>query len=123
MTDHLALVDAARGLVPAHIAWKQTLFVDFSAQFSVQCLRLVRSLSIVAIVLRIQRLRLRLSVTVAVVSEAEAMSTSAAMNMKVRKPEPAEIEYKNMRFLITYRPTDATMDRFIEVSSLVASCS
>lgn len=34
--------------------------------------------------------------------------------MKVRKPEPAEIEYKNMRFLITYRPTDATMDKFIE---------
>lgn len=34
--------------------------------------------------------------------------------MKVRKPEPAEIEFKNMRFLITYRPTDATMDRFIE---------
>jgi protein tyrosine phosphatase type IVA len=34
--------------------------------------------------------------------------------MKVRKPEPAEIEFKNMRFLITYRPTDATMDKFIE---------
>jgi protein tyrosine phosphatase type 4A len=34
--------------------------------------------------------------------------------LKVRKPEPAEIEYKNMRFLITYRPTEATMDKFIE---------
>jgi protein tyrosine phosphatase type 4A len=34
--------------------------------------------------------------------------------MKMRKPEPAEIEYKGMRFLITYRPTDATMDKFVE---------
>lgn len=33
---------------------------------------------------------------------------------KFRKPEPAEIVHKNMRFLITYRPTDATMDKFIE---------
>jgi protein tyrosine phosphatase type 4A len=33
---------------------------------------------------------------------------------KMRKPEPAEVQFKNMRFLITYRPTDATMDRFIE---------
>lgn len=43
-----------------------------------------------------------------------AMSRDASAAMKVRKPEPAEIEYKNMRFLITYRPTDATMDRFVE---------
>jgi protein tyrosine phosphatase type 4A len=42
------------------------------------------------------------------------MTTIASSGMKVRKPEPAEIEYKNMRFLITYRPTDATMDKFIE---------
>lgn len=35
--------------------------------------------------------------------------------MKTRRPEPAEIEYKNMRFLIMDRPTDATMDKFIEV--------
>ncbi|ESO03476.1 hypothetical protein HELRODRAFT_157129 [Helobdella robusta] len=34
--------------------------------------------------------------------------------MKVRKPEPAEIEYKGMKFLITYRPSDATMDKFVE---------
>ena len=40
-------------------------------------------------------------------------------SMKTRKPEPAEIAYKNMRFLITDRPTDATMDRYIEVSSSV----
>lgn len=35
-------------------------------------------------------------------------------SMKSRKPEPAVIEFKNMRFLITDRPTDATMDRYIE---------
>jgi len=47
--------------------------------------------------------------------------SSSANAMKVRKPEPAEIEYKNMKFLITYRPTDATMDRFIEVSPLFST--
>ncbi|XP_071144287.1 protein tyrosine phosphatase type IVA 2-like [Mytilus edulis] len=35
-------------------------------------------------------------------------------NMKSRRPEPAEIEHKNMRFLIMDRPTDSTMDKFIE---------
>lgn len=35
--------------------------------------------------------------------------------MKARRPEPAEIEYRNMRFLITDRPTDSTLDKFIEV--------
>lgn len=39
------------------------------------------------------------------------MSTNV---MKTRRPEPAEIDYKNMRFLIMDRPTDASMDRFIE---------
>lgn len=34
--------------------------------------------------------------------------------MKTRKPEPAEVAYKNMRFLITDRPTDATIDKYIE---------
>lgn len=34
--------------------------------------------------------------------------------MKVRKPEPAEIEYKGMRFLITDRPTDVTMESYVE---------
>lgn len=38
--------------------------------------------------------------------------------MKTRRPEPAEIDYKNMRFLIMDRPTDASMDRFIEVKDL-----
>ena len=35
--------------------------------------------------------------------------------MKTRRPDPAEVEYKQMRFLIMDRPTDATIDRFIEV--------
>ncbi|KAL8605973.1 Protein tyrosine phosphatase type IVA 2 [Nucella lapillus] len=34
--------------------------------------------------------------------------------MKARRPEPAEIEYRNLRFLITDRPTDATLDKYIE---------
>jgi len=34
--------------------------------------------------------------------------------MTPRKPEPAEIEYRGARFLITDRPTDATVDKFIE---------
>ncbi|XP_064652971.1 protein tyrosine phosphatase type IVA 2-like [Lineus longissimus] len=34
--------------------------------------------------------------------------------MKTRKPEPSEIEYKNMRFLITERPSDGNMEKFIE---------
>ena len=39
--------------------------------------------------------------------------------MKARKPEPAEIEFKNMRFLITDRPTDSTVDKYIEVSGFL----
>ena len=38
--------------------------------------------------------------------------------MKTRRPEPAEVEYKQMRFLIMDRPTDATIDRFIEVRTV-----
>lgn len=34
--------------------------------------------------------------------------------MKARKPEPAEIEFKNMRFLITDRPTDASIEKYVE---------
>lgn len=33
--------------------------------------------------------------------------------MKMNKPDPAEITYKNMRFLITDRPNDANIDRYI----------
>lgn len=128
MRDHPATVDVARRLVSA---LKQTLNSSFVsvvslsaaakfAQFSVQCLQAIcssyRHQSSVAVVLPIQRLTLQSPpATVRVVYEVGAMTSSASMNaMKVRKPEPAEIEYKNMKFLITYRPTDATMDRFIE---------
>lgn len=34
--------------------------------------------------------------------------------MKARKPEPALITYKNMRFLITDKPSDGSMDKYIE---------
>uniref|UniRef100_A0A0B7B0C3 Uncharacterized protein n=1 Tax=Arion vulgaris TaxID=1028688 RepID=A0A0B7B0C3_9EUPU len=34
--------------------------------------------------------------------------------MKARRPEPAEICHKNMRFLITDRPTDANLDKFLQ---------
>ncbi|XP_041361122.1 protein tyrosine phosphatase type IVA 1-like [Gigantopelta aegis] len=34
--------------------------------------------------------------------------------MKARRPEPSEIQFKNMRFLITDRPTDSTMEKFIQ---------
>ena len=36
--------------------------------------------------------------------------------MKSRKPEPAEILFGQMRFLITDRPSDSTMDKYVEVS-------
>jgi len=36
------------------------------------------------------------------------------MRQKAIRPAPSEIEYKNMRFLITDRPTDATMGTFVE---------
>jgi len=115
-------VGVVRRLVPAHAAHRETfrcstVLVDLSsvaarcAQLSRQCLQFICSsphLSVAAV-----RCILRLSASVAVTLAAEAMTSSNAM--KVRKPEPAEIEYKNMKFLITYRPTDATMDRFIEV--------
>lgn len=38
--------------------------------------------------------------------------TMARMN----RPAPVEITYKNMRFLITHNPTNATLNKFIEVS-------
>lgn len=31
-----------------------------------------------------------------------------------RKPEPSEIEYKGLRFLITDRPSDASVEKYIE---------
>lgn len=40
-------------------------------------------------------------------------------NMRVKdiRPAPAEIEYKNMKFLITDRPNDQTIHTFIQVST------
>ncbi len=40
------------------------------------------------------------------------MSTSA---FRYRRPEHSEIKHKNMRFLITDRPTDPTIEKYIEV--------
>lgn len=33
-------------------------------------------------------------------------------------PGPVVVEHKNMKFLITDRPTDATLPRYIEVNAL-----
>lgn len=38
------------------------------------------------------------------------------MRVKDIRPAPAEIEYKNMKFLITDRPNDQTIHTFIQVS-------
>lgn len=34
----------------------------------------------------------------------------------MNRPAPVEVSYKNMRFLITHNPTNATLSTFIEVS-------
>lgn len=34
---------------------------------------------------------------------------------RMNRPAPVEITYKNMRFLITHNPTNATLTKFIEV--------
>lgn len=34
----------------------------------------------------------------------------------MNRPAPVEVSYKNMRFLITHNPTNATLSSFIEVS-------
>lgn len=36
---------------------------------------------------------------------------------RMNRPAPVEITYKNMRFLITHNPTNATLHKFIEVSA------
>jgi len=38
--------------------------------------------------------------------------------MTVRRPEPAAIDYKGRRFLITDRPNDGNMTRYIQVRKL-----
>ncbi len=39
--------------------------------------------------------------------------TSSAL--KFKRPEHSEIKHKNMRFLITDRPTDSNVERYIDV--------
>uniref|UniRef100_A0A8D2HYC5 protein-tyrosine-phosphatase n=1 Tax=Urocitellus parryii TaxID=9999 RepID=A0A8D2HYC5_UROPR len=46
----------------------------------------------------------------------------------MNRPAPVEVAYKNMRFLITYNPTNATLNKFIEelkkcgVTTIVRVC-
>lgn len=40
---------------------------------------------------------------------------TANMRLKDIRPAPCEIEYKNMKFLITDRPTDQTIHTYIQV--------
>ena len=44
-----------------------------------------------------------------------ALLRAAAM-ARMNRPAPVEVSYKNMRFLITHNPTNATLSSFIEVS-------
>lgn len=37
---------------------------------------------------------------------------------RMNRPAPVEVSYKNMRFLITHNPTNATLSTFIQVSGL-----
>lgn len=41
---------------------------------------------------------------------------------RMNRPAPVEITYKNMRFLITHNPTNATLNKFVEVSQIVVNC-
>lgn len=41
------------------------------------------------------------------------MSANHIMRLKDLRPAPCEIEYKNMKFLITDRPTDQTIQNYI----------
>jgi protein tyrosine phosphatase type 4A len=52
------------------------------------------------------------------------MSVSTAnMRLKDIRPAPCEIEYKNMKFLITDRPTDQNIHTYIQVWILLGSGS
>lgn len=54
------------------------------------------------------------------VSATKGSNCRSAMNavrQKIIRPAPSEISYKEMRFLITDRPTDQTITHFIEVCS------
>lgn len=37
---------------------------------------------------------------------------------RMNRPAPVEVSYRNMRFLITHNPSNATLSTFIEVSGL-----
>lgn len=45
-----------------------------------------------------------------------SISFSLSAMARMNRPAPVEITYKNMRFLITHNPTNATLNKFIEVS-------
>ncbi|GFT96783.1 15-hydroxyprostaglandin dehydrogenase [Trichonephila clavipes] len=45
------------------------------------------------------------------------------MKQKLMRPGPSEIVYKNMRFLIMDRPTDATIAAFIESDTMASFVS
>ena len=44
-----------------------------------------------------------------------ASSSTSTSAMRYRRPEHSEIKHKNMKFLITDRPTDPTVEKYIEV--------
>ena len=41
---------------------------------------------------------------------------------RFRRPEHSEIKHKNMRFLITDRPNDTNVERYVEVNELILIC-
>jgi len=43
------------------------------------------------------------------------MSKTYCVNSRLIRPAPAELEYKNMRFLITEQPQDATIRGYISI--------
>lgn len=47
----------------------------------------------------------------------EAVTVAITM-ARVNRPDPVELRYKNMRFLITHNPTNSTLRSFIEVRRL-----
>ena len=44
-----------------------------------------------------------------------SMSKTYCVNSRLIRPAPAELEYKNMRFLITEQPQDATIRGYISI--------
>lgn len=45
----------------------------------------------------------------------ERPSRLVSIMARMNRPAPVEVCYKNMRFLITHNPTNATLNTFIEV--------